>query len=185
MECAALLSYLVTQAFKPFPNHRFQGRRVRPSCHRHVSPANLAGKPTNPRPFLNAVPLPMAAIVANRDASLQQQSTNLVDHRRTTGYPALAHPVERLQIQSFLLVFTEGFTYLAGISLASCPCSRRARAGKCAPKYASMSDWYLHSNTFRHVPDYELHFLSPGRNCTAKRCGILIIVGGLLVGLWR
>jgi hypothetical protein len=44
MECAALLSYLVTQAFKPIPNYRFQECRVRPLCHRHGSPANLAGK---------------------------------------------------------------------------------------------------------------------------------------------
>src|SRR5260370_11657592 len=43
MECAALLSYLITQAFKPFPVFRFQERRVRPLCHRHGSPANLAG----------------------------------------------------------------------------------------------------------------------------------------------
>jgi hypothetical protein len=42
MECAALLSYLVTQAFKPIPDYRFQERRVRPLCHRHGSPANLA-----------------------------------------------------------------------------------------------------------------------------------------------
>ena len=44
MECAALLSYLVTQAFKAFPGYRFQECRVRPLCHRHGSPANLAGK---------------------------------------------------------------------------------------------------------------------------------------------
>ena len=43
MECAALLSYLVTQAFKPIPGYRFQECRVRPLCHRHGSPANLAG----------------------------------------------------------------------------------------------------------------------------------------------
>ncbi len=30
MECAALLSYLVTQAFKPIPGYRFQECRVRP-----------------------------------------------------------------------------------------------------------------------------------------------------------
>jgi hypothetical protein len=30
MECAALLSYLVTRAFEPIPNHRFQEYRVRP-----------------------------------------------------------------------------------------------------------------------------------------------------------
>jgi hypothetical protein len=42
MECAALLS-LVTQAFKPIPGYRFQECRVRPLCHRHGSPANLAG----------------------------------------------------------------------------------------------------------------------------------------------
>jgi hypothetical protein len=43
MECAAPLSYLVWQAFKPIPHYRFQECRVRPLCHRHGSPANLAG----------------------------------------------------------------------------------------------------------------------------------------------
>jgi hypothetical protein len=33
MECAALLSFLVRQAFKPIPDHRFQECRVRPLYH--------------------------------------------------------------------------------------------------------------------------------------------------------
>src|ERR1017187_7174462 len=49
----------------------------------------------------------MMTSLANRDATFQQQSTNLVDHRRTSRYPALAHPVKGLQIQ--LVVRFDGY----------------------------------------------------------------------------
>src|SRR6516225_8284009 len=100
--------------------------------------------------------LDIAASLPDRDAALQQQSTNLVDDRGTSYYPALTYAVKGLQIQlivgldrhethprpshglgtslcideSFLLVFTYGFTYWEGIRRTSCPCSRRARPRK-------------------------------------------------------
>src|SRR5258708_10212929 len=41
----------------------------------------------------------MTASLSHRDATFQYQSTNLVDHRRATHHPALAHPMQGLQIQ--------------------------------------------------------------------------------------
>jgi hypothetical protein len=64
MECAAPLSYLVTQAFKPIPDYRFQECRVRPLCHRHGSPANLAG--TN-----NSYQQPLVCDCGNRECDFQ------------------------------------------------------------------------------------------------------------------
>jgi hypothetical protein len=39
------------------------------------------------------------ASLQHRDAALEQHSTNLVDHRGAAPHPALAHSVQRLQIQ--------------------------------------------------------------------------------------
>src|SRR5258708_18278452 len=41
----------------------------------------------------------MTASLSHRDATFQYQSTNLVDHRRATHHPVLAHPMQGLQIQ--------------------------------------------------------------------------------------
>ena len=41
----------------------------------------------------------MMASFADRDATLQQQSANLVDHRGAAHNPPLAYPVQRLQVE--------------------------------------------------------------------------------------
>src|SRR5712692_954563 len=41
----------------------------------------------------------MTSSLPQRNASFQQQSPNLVDDRSATHYPALAHPMQGLQIQ--------------------------------------------------------------------------------------